>query len=71
MTGAELAAYIGRTGKITTQTERLILCINVIDAKTAYGSIRLRVQPAYHSEDQRENPAAWVLADRVRLDDNS
>ena len=58
----ELTSYVGRTGLL--RTDGLLVPIVVIDAKRAYGNLRLRVRP----KDARPLGTVWVSIERVELD---
>lgn len=57
MNASTLAANIGKTASLLTND--LFVSIRIIDAKSAYGSIRYLVQPIAGSG------MVWVSADRV------
>lgn len=63
MTTAQLAVFIGRVGllRVSEHAGVLAVPIKVIDAKSAYGTIRYQVTPV-HGQGK-----AWVTASRVQL----
>ena len=66
MTAADMAQYLGQRGHITTGAEGLHVRVHVVDAKSSYGELRLRVSPT----DSESHGAAWVDARRVVLDES-
>lgn len=61
MTGKDLVAVIGRTGRLAS--ERLMVAVRVLDAKVAWGATRYLVTP------MAGEGTMWVDAGRVTLDE--
>ena len=62
MTAAKMATLINRTGQLHDYAWSI--AVTILDAKTAYGSIRLCVQPiGGHGQK-------WVSMERVVMDEN-
>lgn len=60
MNALELSKSIGLTGQL--QSDRLTVSVRILDAKTAYGSIRYQVSPISGTG------SVWVDSSRVTIE---
>lgn len=60
-TAAELGELVGKLGRLTVNDDKLRVDVQIINAKMAYGTLRLEVVPA------AGEGSAWVDASRVEL----
>jgi len=60
-TAAELHKFVGKTGSLTTSTERLTVPVAVLDARLTFGRIDVLVVAAGATSEG----AAWVASSRI------
>ena len=61
MRASELSAFVGQEGQIAV-LGGLRIAVKVVDAKVAYGGVRVLIQPL----DDRSGGQTWVEAGKVR-----